>query len=374
MVVAGGEMLGEPENTGLDRRAGFAAARQSSRLLGKPRAQTVVAGQDRRRAEARTEIVGSSRQIVKIRELIELYAPESDPVLVCGETGAGKEAVARRLHLEGPRRHHPFVVRNVGRIDRELAGSDFFGHARGAFTGANEKRIGLFQQADKGSLHLDEIGELPIELQANLLRVIEDGVVTPLGPSAPMTVDVRTIAATNADLETAAERGAFRKDLFYRLSALRIDLPPLRDRGDDSVEIAEHLVASIAAERGKAFSLSNEAKDAIRRHRWPGNVRELRNMLRRAAVHVREGVIGADHLFADNRPRCFEPPELKQASELLSRYLVAAALESEKGVILAAAKRIKLNREKLSEIGKSLAEEGVSAADLGEELRRMLDL
>jgi DNA-binding NtrC family response regulator len=371
-------MLREPEKEGQGQHPDRARARKSSRLLEKARspfaAPAVAAGRERQLAEARTEIVGSSQQIVKIRELIELYAPEADPVLVCGETGAGKEAVARRLHLEGPRRQHPFVVRNVGRIDRELAGSDFFGHARGAFTGAHEKRIGLFQQADKGSLHLDEIGELPIELQANLLRVIEDGVVTPLGPSSPMTVDVRTIAATNSDLETAAERGAFRKDLFYRLSALRIDLPPLRDRGDDSVEIAEHFVASIAAERGKAFNLSSDAKDAIRRYRWPGNVRELRNMLRRAAVHVREGIIRADHLFNESRPRGFEPPELKRASELLSRYLVAAALESEKGVILAAARRIKLNREKLSEIGKALADEGVSAADLGDELKRMLNL
>lgn len=325
-------------------------------------------------AEARTEIVGSSRSIVKIRELIELYAPESDPVLVCGETGAGKEAVARRLHIESPRRPHPFIVRNVGRIDRELAGSDFFGHARGAFTGAQERREGLFEQADKGSLHLDEIGELPIELQANLLRVIEDGVVTPLGPAAPLQVDVRTIAATNADLEQAAQRGAFRKDLFYRLSALRIDLPPLRDRGDDSVEIAEHMIASISAERGRQFSLTNDAKDAIRKHPWPGNVRELRNALRRAAIHVRSGEIAAEHLFLTDRPRSFDPPEVKTASELLSRYLVASALERENGVVLAAAKRIKLNREKCGEIGKALAADGVSASELAADLRRMLDL
>lgn len=372
-------MQREPEKAGTQQHAHGGKARKPTRPPRFTRASFSASAMDSARrgrqiAEARSEIVGSSRQIAKIRELIELYAPEADPVLVCGETGAGKEAVARRLHLEGPRRRHPFVVRNVGRIDRELAGSDFFGHARGAFTGAHEKRIGLFQQADKGSLHLDEIGELPIELQANLLRVIEDGVVTPLGPSAPVTVDVRTIAATNADLETAAHRGAFRKDLFFRLSALRIDLPPLRDRGDDSVEIAEYLIAGVAVERGQPFSLSNEAKDAIRAYAWPGNVRELRNALRRAAVHARKGEISAACLFAERRPVDFNPPAVKAASELLSRYLVAAALEREKGVILAAARRIKLNREKCSEISKMLAEEGVSAADLGDELKRMLDL
>lgn len=326
------------------------------------------------RAVPGDDIVGSSPAIAKARELIALYAPEPDPVLICGETGVGKEAIARRLHLQGPRRDHPFVVRNVGRVDRELAGADFFGHARGAFTGALERRAGLFEQAHLGSLHLDEIADLPVELQANLLRVIEDGVVMPLGPSAPMTVDVRTIAATNADLPAAITAGAFRKDLYYRLAALRIDIPPLRARGDDGVEIAEHLVAEIARERGAAVSLSKAAKDAIRAYSWPGNVRELRHALRRAAIHVRDGAIGVEDLMLDQDAGPGDLPDVKTANELLTRYLAARALDEEKGVILAAARRLKINREKCGEISRRLTEDGADSAKLREELRRLLAL
>jgi DNA-binding NtrC family response regulator len=324
------------------------------------------------RNDANDQIIGSSPEVARVRELIALYAQESDPVLICGETGAGKEAVARQLHLLGPRKLFPFVVRNVGRVDRELAGADFFGHARGAFTGAVERRAGLFEQAHGGSLHLDEIAELPLELQANLLRVIEDGVVTPLGPSAPLTVDVRLIAATNVDLAAATSGGGFRKDLFYRLAALTIDLPPLRRRGDDSVEIAEHLIRQISLERGAAYRLTNEAKGAIRRHDWPGNVRELKNALRRAAIHVQDGVIGADHLaIADGRSPG-ELPAMRAATDLLTRYLTAAALEKEGGVIIAAARLLRMNREKCGEISRKLVGDDADVVRLRADLKRLL--
>lgn len=324
------------------------------------------------RVDAREEIIGSSASICAVREQIALYAPESDPVLICGESGVGKEAVARRLHLQSPRKPFPFIVRNVGRVDRDLAGADFFGHARGAFTGALERRAGLFEQAHRGSLHLDEIAELPVELQANLLRVIEDGVVTPLGPSTPLSVDVRTIAATNADLAAASMNGTFRKDLYYRLAALRIDVPPLRDRGDDCVEIAEFMVRQISVERDASFILSVEARDAIRSHAWPGNVRELRNALRRAAIHVREGVINADNLTVQERAQTSAMPNVRTATDLLTRYLAARALEEENGVILAAARRLEINREKCGEISRLLAEDGSSSARLREDLKRLL--
>lgn len=320
------------------------------------------------------EIVGTSPEICRIRELIALYAPESDPVIICGETGVGKEAVARQLHLQGPRKPHPFVVRNVGRVDRDLAGADFFGHARGAFTGALERRAGLFEQAHQGSLHLDEIAELPIQLQANLLRVIEDGVVTPLGPSTPITVDVRTIVATNTDLSVAAMNGSFRKDLYYRLAALRIDVPPLRARGDDSVEIAEYLIRQISVERSASFRLSCEAKDAIRAHDWPGNVRELRNALRRAAIHVRQGVINVNDIELEARAAANEMPDVRTAGELVTRYLAATALAKENGVVLAAARRLKINREKCGEIRKQLADDGIDITRMRDELRRVLGL
>ncbi len=324
------------------------------------------------RSDEHDLIVGSSPEIAKVRDLIALYGPEPEPVLICGETGTGKEAVAHQLHRQGSRKAFDFVVRNVGRVDRDLVGSDFFGHERGAFSGASERREGLFEKAHRGSLHLDEIGELPLELQANLLRVIEDGVVTPLGASTPFVVDVRIIAATNVDLAAAAADGAFRKDLYYRLAVLTIDLPPLRRRGDDSVEIADHLVRRFSENRNRSCSLSNGAKDAIRRCDWPGNVRELKNVLLRAVIHRGEGAIEEEHLAMSDLNARSQTPGVRPATDLLTRYLTALALEQENGVTLAASRRLGMNREKCAEIGKRLQAEGDDARRLRAELKRLL--
>lgn len=318
------------------------------------------------------DIVGSSPAITRVRELIRLYADEIDPVLICGESGTGKEAVARNLHALSCRSENPLVVRNVGRVDRELAGSDFFGHIRGAFTGALERRAGLFEQADGGTLHLDEIGELPFELQANLLRVIEDGIVTPLGASQPFEVNVRIVAATNRNLADAVREGRLRADLYYRLAILRIDLPPLRDRGEDSIEIAEAFLFEFSLERGRKYSFTNEARRKILCYEWPGNVRDLRNTLRRAIIHSPDDIIDCDMI--DIAEICAPPPTfvVKNATELLTKYLVASALEAEQDKISAAASLTGVDREKVGQLRKTIRAAGVTASDLRAELRRTL--
>jgi len=318
-------------------------------------------------------IIGSSQPIKDLREKIALFAREDDHVLITGETGSGKELVAREIHALSPRANGPLVVRNVGRIDRELAGSDFFGHNKGAFTGANDKRIGLFEQANGGSLHLDEIAELPLELQANLLRVVEDGLVTPLGGSAPRAVNVRLIAATNVDLASAVEMHKFRDDLFYRLGVLRLATPPLRERGDDLFEIAEYLLAQRGAACGRTPKLTADARSRLQSYSWPGNVRELKNVLISAAVVSGGETIDAEHIE-------FNPPcsanrgclDINQGRELISQYLAAKALKRSGDNVAAAARLTKTNRTSFYEVKAKMVGPKADLTALARELREFL--
>ncbi|MGF1544951.1 MAG: sigma 54-interacting transcriptional regulator [Parvularculaceae bacterium] len=303
--------------------------------------------------------MGSSPAIKRLRDLIELFGPFEDPVLICGETGVGKEAVAQGVHAASRRAGAPLVVHNAGRVDRELTGSQFFGHVRGAFTGAAADRTGLFADAHGGALHLDEIGDLPFALQANFLRVLEDGLVTPVGANAPVAVDVRVIAATNCDLRRAVEEGAFRRDLYYRLNVLRIDVPPLRARGEDVVEIAEHFVA----ERGQSFSLSPKAADKLKTHAWPGNVRELKNCVTRAAVLARGGDIDPEHIEFDGETTGVAASlDIDAGKRAIALYLAAIALERAGGNVSKAATLANMNRTSFHALKKEL--DGVSPAAL----------
>jgi hypothetical protein len=216
-----------------------------------------------------------------------------EPCVLLGETGTGKEVLARLIHREGPRRSGPFVPVNCGALPRDLAESVLFGHRRGAFTGAVEPHRGAFERADRGTLFLDEVGEMPPETQAKLLRVLEDGEVWAVGAERPATVDVRVLAATHRPLLSAAQVGAFRLDLWHRLSALTVRIPPLRHRPDDIEPIAEALLAGLADQIGPR-TLEPEAFEALRLHPWPGNVRELRNVLLRAAVASSGARIGVE--------------------------------------------------------------------------------
>jgi two-component system response regulator HydG len=242
-------------------------------------------------------LVGRSAAMRGLYEMIEPVAHSGAPVLLKGESGSGKELVARALHSEGPRAAEPFVAVNCTALPHALLESELFGHVKGAFTGATTPRRGLFVEADKGTLFLDEIGDMPSELQAKLLRVLEDGEVRAVGADTSRTVEVRIVAATHQDLETRVREGRFRADLFYRLNVVTLRIPPLRERREDIPLLVEHFVSRARARnpRSKVMALSPEVVSALGAMPWPGNVRELENLVERLVVLVpRETVELAD--------------------------------------------------------------------------------
>jgi DNA-binding NtrC family response regulator len=245
-------------------------------------------------------LIGQHPTIAKLRLLVQRVAPADVTVLITGESGVGKEVVAHCIHALSPRRMHPFVPVNCAAIPHDLLESEMFGHERGAFTGAAGPRHGLFSSADGGTIFLDEIGEMPLALQAKLLRVLEDGVVRPLGSDRPAHVDARVIAASNSDLGAAVKRGAFREDLFYRLQVVPMVIPPLRERRSDIPLLAEHFLDRVRARNaGRPMSISREAMVALWSYDWPGNVRELENLIERLAIVCDDSIIGAAVLPAD---------------------------------------------------------------------------
>jgi len=238
---------------------------------------------DENKGGALRAIVGSSAELLTVLARAQAVAPTRVPVLVTGESGTGKELLARALHELGPNPHGPFVAVNCGALARELAESELFGHERGAFTGAAGRRVGWFEEASGGTLVLDEIGELPLELQPKLLRVLETGRFRRVGGTGEVAVRVRVVAMTLRDLEGEAQRGRFRADLYYRLAGFELALPPLGRRRSDVAMLAEHFLREIAAEVGPR-ALSPGALAALEAAEWPGNVRQLRNVVRRAAI------------------------------------------------------------------------------------------
>ncbi len=229
-------------------------------------------------------MVGRSEAMQKIYELIERVAPTEATVFVAGESGTGKELVAETIHRLSRRSSADFVAVNCGAMAPTLIESELFGHEKGSFTGADRRRAGYFERADGGTLLLDEITEMPAELQVKLLRVLETGTVTRVGGSEPVAVDVRVIAASNRDPAEAVAAGAFREDLLYRLNVFPVELPPLRSRGGDVALLAEHFLAAINAREGTAKRLTPAALDRLQAQPWPGNVRELKNIIERAWI------------------------------------------------------------------------------------------
>lgn len=230
-------------------------------------------------------ILGESEAIKRAVAETQRVAQTEATVLLLGESGTGKELFARAVHHLSNRRDKPFVAINCAAIPETLIENELFGHERGAFTGAGDRRLGKFELASTGTVFLDEIGELPLTVQGKLLRAIEEKSIDRIGGKAPIAVDVRIVAATNKDLRTAADKGEFRSDLFFRLAVFPIDIPPLRERGDDIVLLARHFAAELGKElRGREATLSEASVQALRSHRWPGNVRELENTIERACI------------------------------------------------------------------------------------------
>ena len=242
----------------------------------------------RRRLDQRfglDQIIGQSKQMKDVFSKIQRAAPVDSTVLVLGESGTGKELVAQALHTNSPRKKGPFVAVNIAAVPSTLVESELFGHVRGAFTGATDKRMGRFEQADSGTLFIDEVGDFELPLQAKLLRVLETMTVTPVGGHEDRKVNVRVLAATSRDIRQMVADGRFREDLYYRLNVIPVQLPPLRERPDDIPILAEHFLKDIAATKGTPpRRISPEVMRRFQSYRWPGNVRELRNVLEQMMV------------------------------------------------------------------------------------------
>ncbi|QDU64878.1 Transcriptional regulatory protein ZraR [Planctomycetes bacterium Pan216] len=287
-----------------------------------------------RTAEGQPRLVGGSKPMQRVADIIAKVAPTDSTVLVLGETGTGKEVVARTLHEQSQRSSMPFVPVNCGALPEHLVESELFGHRKGAFTGADQNRKGLFEVANGGTLFLDEVGELPKSMQAKLLRFLESGEVRRVGENEPFRVDVRVLCATNRGLRDMVADDDFREDLYFRINTFEIELPGLRERPDDIATLAEHLL--MRAAKGKDISglLTPEAIDALKTYTWPGNVRELANVMEYAYIVSGGEPIGPDHLPGHLRGAASNsifPPASQTLSlhELEMQYIVRVLDQNE---------------------------------------------
>ena len=287
--------------------------------------------QDRLEAQAYGDIIGACDAIRDIFHKIDKVAGTDISVLVTGETGTGKELIAREIHRRSPRHNGPFVAINCGAIPENLLESELFGHAKGAFTGAIAARPGRFQAASGGTLFLDEIGEMPVGLQVKLLRALQDHAVTRVGENKPEPVDIRVVAATNKDVDEEMKAGRFREDLYYRINVIHLHLPALRDRGEDAVMLAKWFLGRSVRELGsKVKGFSPQALVAIKRFRWPGNIRQLENRIKKAVVLAERPLITPDDL--ELRPEQLEPIlALAQARDEWQKRYINEVLERNSG-------------------------------------------
>jgi DNA-binding NtrC family response regulator len=268
-----------------------------------------------KRSTQSREIVARSDKTLEILSFVEQIAPARTTILITGESGTGKELIARAIHNHSSRADKPFVTVNSANLPAELLESELFGHVRGAFTGALAAKRGYFEVADGGSIFLDEIGTISVETQSKLLRVIQERDFTPLGETTPRQVDVRIIAATNIDLRQAVEEGTFREDLFYRLNVISIDLPPLRERSEDILPLAQHFIRKYNAENGRhiADHISPEIISLLEAYTWPGNIRELENVMERAVIIARSDQLQREDLREEVlRPKATASPGAQQ--------------------------------------------------------------
>ncbi|HEX5032682.1 MAG TPA: sigma 54-interacting transcriptional regulator [Candidatus Eisenbacteria bacterium] len=296
-------------------------------------------------------LVGRSPKMLRVIELMEKVIPTHVSVLIQGETGTGKELVARAIHLNGPRREKNFMAVNCGALPESLLESELFGYRKGAFTGASEDRIGLFEAADGGTLFLDEVGEMPATLQVKLLRVLQDSQIRRVGDTISRRVDFRLIAATNRDLKTEVEGGRFRQDLFYRLNVVPISLPPLRERGEDTLLLSQHFLELFSKQQVKAVrGLSAESRELLLRHPWPGNVRELENAMARAVALADEGGAIEPLLFGLGAPvtrRWDGQHTLRETLDAVEAETIREALRQCESNVSRAARALGVSRQHL---------------------------
>lgn len=298
-------------------------------------------------------IVGESPPMQQVFERTQRAVEVNSTVLILGESGTGKELIARHIHFEGPRKKKPFIVVNCAAIPENLVESELFGHEKGAFTGADSSRPGKFEAAHGGTLFLDEIGDMRLESQAKLLRVLQDGIVERVGATQTRTVDVRAIVATNRNLKRLVEEGTFRQDLYFRLDVLTIELPPLRDRMQDLPLLVAHFRQKLAKKLGaETPAIGPDAIDAFRRYRWPGNVRELENTLEQLFILAKTNIIEIDDLPEKLRtpePQSggFQLPPGGLVLEDLEQELIRQALDRSGGRIKDAAELLGLSYKTL---------------------------
>jgi transcriptional regulator with PAS, ATPase and Fis domain len=305
-------------------------------------------------------VVAESESMKHIFRLAEQVAQQPTTVLLTGESGTGKEVVARFIHQRSPRRNHAFVATNCAAIPETLFESELFGHEKGSFTGAAQTRRGRFELADGGTLFLDEIAEMGVNLQAKLLRVLQEQQFERIGSDRTMTVDVRVIAATNKDLSQSIANGTFREDLYYRLNVFPIHIPPLRERRDDILPLAESFLKSLSARMGKTVaSISREAGELLSSHDWPGNARELANAIERALIVSRSGAIEREDLPMKNEPATSMPATPGLLSQI-ERTAILEALSRNKGDRRAAAVELGIS---LRTLQYRLKEYGIAGRD-----------
>lgn len=289
-------------------------------------------------------VVGSSRAMQEVLSLVYRVAETEWPALIRGETGTGKELVARLIHLQGNRAKAPFVEVNCAAVPENLFESELFGHEKGAFTGASSRRRGLFEQAEGGTLFLDEVGELPLQLQAKLLRALQDKHISRLGSESSITVNVRILAATNRDLREMVVQGRFREDLFFRLNVLELFIPPLRERRSDIVELAQHFLAQHGAGR---IGFDADALALFVKYDFPGNVRELEHIIQRLVTFVRGSLIRVADLPVEIREQQGDGGLLAERLARVERQMLLAALEEHEWVQTRAAESLGISERVL---------------------------
>ncbi|HEY6874555.1 MAG TPA: sigma-54 dependent transcriptional regulator [Geobacteraceae bacterium] len=298
-------------------------------------------------------IVGKSQVIQKVLETVKRWGATDEHVLICGESGVGKELFARAVHDASRRVAKPFVTVNCGRLNVNTAESELFGHVQGAFTGATKGRAGLFELADTGTLFMDEVSEMPLDVQVKLLRILETGTFRRMGGNHDISVDVRFVFASNKKLEECVNRGEFREDLFHRINLLPINIPPLRDRPEDIVPLSYYFLKTANESGGTNWEITEEAMSALCAYSWPGNVRELRNTIRRASILATEPVISSD-LLPFSPPKTAPAPAVNGSAEIpplplwvIERDHIQRVLEKVEGNKSKAAKVLEIDRKTL---------------------------